>query len=603
MKYIHLKSNELVNGSPKLPPVSVMQVGEIAINYKDGHETLFIKNDNNEIVSFSSDDIIMSQTGGGGAAINGLFSSVAYNSSAKKIYFYDKNNTKCGEVDTTDFIKDGMIDSVTVSNGNLVMSFNTDAGKQDITLALTQIFNPSNYYTKTEIDGKGYLTTETDPTVHAWAKAANKPSYSASEVGALPTGTTLDNVPDGSTRKLSNYALQSSFTSHTGNSTMHVTASEKSTWNGKQDAISDLNTIKNNASSGAAAYTAITAHTANTSIHLTTGNVKTQIESYGYITGYTETDPTVPDWAKAESKPSYTLDEVTDGTTRKLSNYATQDSFNAHTASTTVHVSSSEKSTWNGKQDALSNANVLNGITSTKVSNWDAAATNRHTHSNKTVLDGITTAKTTSWDSVTAKTNNADFTAHTSDATIHFTTGDVKTQIESYGYTTNVGTVTGVSINGSTKSPSNGLVTLGTVITAETQLTTASTGTGNVITDITVNNHKITKTKGITIPNWATATTKPSYTASEVGALPTGTNLDNVPDGSTRKLSNYALQSDFASHTASTLHMPAVTSSDNGKILQVVNGAWTLVTPVSIHYGSTAPDNSIGNDGDIYIQQ
>ena len=35
---------------------------------------------------------------------------------------------------------------------------------------------------------KGYLTsyTETDPTVPAWAKAANKPTYTASEVGAAP---------------------------------------------------------------------------------------------------------------------------------------------------------------------------------------------------------------------------------------------------------------------------------------------------------------------------------------------------------------------------------------------------------------------------------
>ena len=31
--------------------------------------------------------------------------------------------------------------------------------------------------------------TETDPTVPAWAKAANKPSYTASEVGALPSST------------------------------------------------------------------------------------------------------------------------------------------------------------------------------------------------------------------------------------------------------------------------------------------------------------------------------------------------------------------------------------------------------------------------------
>ena len=30
----------------------------------------------------------------------------------------------------------------------------------------------------------------------------------------------------------------------------------------------------------------------------------------GYITGYTETDPTVPSWAKADTKPSYTASEV-----------------------------------------------------------------------------------------------------------------------------------------------------------------------------------------------------------------------------------------------------------------------------------------------------
>lgn len=40
----------------------------------------------------------------------------------------------------------------------------------------------------------GYLTsyTETDPTVPAWAKATSKPTYAASEVGALPlTGGTM----------------------------------------------------------------------------------------------------------------------------------------------------------------------------------------------------------------------------------------------------------------------------------------------------------------------------------------------------------------------------------------------------------------------------
>lgn len=37
----------------------------------------------------------------------------------------------------------------------------------------------------------GYLTSESDPTVPAWAKAENKPTYTASEVGALPDTTTI----------------------------------------------------------------------------------------------------------------------------------------------------------------------------------------------------------------------------------------------------------------------------------------------------------------------------------------------------------------------------------------------------------------------------
>lgn len=40
----------------------------------------------------------------------------------------------------------------------------------------------------------GYLTSETDPTVPAWAKAATKPTYTASEVGALPSSTVIPTV-------------------------------------------------------------------------------------------------------------------------------------------------------------------------------------------------------------------------------------------------------------------------------------------------------------------------------------------------------------------------------------------------------------------------
>lgn len=46
---------------------------------------------------------------------------------------------------------------------------------------------------KTKVDSALQSYTETDPTVPAWAKAENKPTYTASEVGAVPTTRTVNN--------------------------------------------------------------------------------------------------------------------------------------------------------------------------------------------------------------------------------------------------------------------------------------------------------------------------------------------------------------------------------------------------------------------------
>jgi hypothetical protein len=45
---------------PAQPSSSSLQDGEIALNYADGYETLFIKNDNGGVVSFSNDNTLLS---------------------------------------------------------------------------------------------------------------------------------------------------------------------------------------------------------------------------------------------------------------------------------------------------------------------------------------------------------------------------------------------------------------------------------------------------------------------------------------------------------------------------------------------------------------
>lgn len=81
--------------------------------------------------------------------------------STKVINFYHGNTVKA-TIDASNFIKDGMVDDVRIENGNLVIDFNTDAGKQDISIPLTDIFDPSNYYNKTAIDnlvGSGFTSS------------------------------------------------------------------------------------------------------------------------------------------------------------------------------------------------------------------------------------------------------------------------------------------------------------------------------------------------------------------------------------------------------------------------------------------------------------
>ena len=90
-------------------------------------------------------------------AINDLdevkFDNAEYDSSAKTINFFAKGVVKT-RIDASDFIKDGMIDDVKIENGKLVITFNTDSGKESIEIPLSDIFDPTNYYTKSEVDAE-----------------------------------------------------------------------------------------------------------------------------------------------------------------------------------------------------------------------------------------------------------------------------------------------------------------------------------------------------------------------------------------------------------------------------------------------------------------
>ena len=101
--------------------------------------------------------------------------------------------------------------------------------------------NLDGYATESWVEGKGYITgyTETDPTVPSWAKQANKPTYTASEVGALPSTTSIPS-------KLSDL---------TGDATHRiVTDSQITSWNNKSNFSGSYNDLTDKPE-GAGGYT------------------------------------------------------------------------------------------------------------------------------------------------------------------------------------------------------------------------------------------------------------------------------------------------------------------------------------------------------------
>jgi len=98
--------------------------------------------------------------------------SFTYDSTTKYIYLKAFGNNQIGSVNCADFIKDGMLSSVHLCGNVLVMTFNTDAGKQPISVDLSSFVDnydgkitwlsssistdvknlADNYYTKLSVD-------------------------------------------------------------------------------------------------------------------------------------------------------------------------------------------------------------------------------------------------------------------------------------------------------------------------------------------------------------------------------------------------------------------------------------------------------------------
>lgn len=215
-----------------------------------------------------------------------------YDSNGKEIVFYEsEGGTVLFSIDATDFIKDGMVSDVAISNGNLVITFNTDAGHNAISIPLTDIFNPANYYdktamdaalalkadasnvyTKSEADGK-FLTEHQSLADYPTISTMNTALGQKANVSDIYTQTEIDNklALKANSADLATVATTGSYDDLTDkpvipegvivDAALSDTSENavqnkvvKGALDAKQDVISDLATIRSGAALGATAY-------------------------------------------------------------------------------------------------------------------------------------------------------------------------------------------------------------------------------------------------------------------------------------------------------------------------------------------------------------
>ena len=282
----------------------------------------------------------LNQGGGGGvdpSILSAYGKTIAYDTNTHYIQLKNGDNV-LSQFDASQFIIDGMVDNVYISGTNLVIDFNTDSGKQDIEIPLSDIFDPSNYYTKTDVD----------------AIASGKVDTSA----------------------LSAYTLQSDFVTHSGNTNIHTTLAEKAVWDGKQDALR----FYTEDSDGLAQITVGTSpaigyvEVYDNLVHFGTENTEVHIQNTGVTIN---NDPVVTD---SQLNDYYTSAQTESAITQAVSSYQpitgmtayTQEAnFVAHSGNTIMHTTAQEKVLWNsvsGKADSSAVTQSLSSKQDTLVS-------------------------------------------------------------------------------------------------------------------------------------------------------------------------------------------------------------------------------------------
>jgi hypothetical protein len=154
---------------------------------------------------------------------SGLGASLAYDGENTLIQLKNSEGEVLSSIDASDFVIDGMVESVAVVDGYLVITFNTAAGKSDISIPVTDFFDASQYYTKTETNTQ-ISSAITALNLGAASQKAVDSSIGNASSSNLPTSDAVKAYVDGFLNSVSYNAQTNSltFTSEDGQNTVNV---------------------------------------------------------------------------------------------------------------------------------------------------------------------------------------------------------------------------------------------------------------------------------------------------------------------------------------------------------------------------------------------
>ena len=135
----------------------------------------------------SKTDVFQFKAGDNVSLMNDLTQQNTVIISANDTTYNDATQSAHGLMSATDKTK---LDSISEgANSNIIESVAVNGAVRPVTNKMVNIVVPTAI---SDLNNDlGYLTEESDPTVPSWAKQAQKPVYTASEVGALPASTKI----------------------------------------------------------------------------------------------------------------------------------------------------------------------------------------------------------------------------------------------------------------------------------------------------------------------------------------------------------------------------------------------------------------------------